>query len=134
MGSAGARTFEPDMANVRLARRFVREHLAGRAPADVVDDLALVTSELVTNAFEHGTPEPVALEVAVNAGSVMVTVTSRGEATLIPAVDDWATAPAERLNGRGLGIVRALADAIDVKRSRDAVAITVHRRFGPAGA
>lgn len=130
MSSAGATTFEPDMANVGSARRFVREQLAGHAPAAVVDDLALVTSELVTNAFEHGSPEPVALRVAVNAGSAAVTVTSRGDGERIPAVDQWATATSEQLSGRGLGIVRAIADDIDVQRSSGSVTITVHRRFG----
>jgi anti-sigma regulatory factor (Ser/Thr protein kinase) len=118
------------MANVGSARRFVREQLAGHAPAAVVDDLALVTSELVTNAFEHGSPEPVGLRVAVNAGSAAVTVTSRGDGERIPAVDQWATATSEQLSGRGLGIVRAIADDIDVQRSSGSVTITVHRRFG----
>ena len=45
------------LASSSQARVFVREALAGRVAAGVVDDAVLVTSELVTNATVHaGTP------------------------------------------------------------------------------
>lgn len=131
---AGATTeLEPDMANVGTARRFVRDRLTGQVPDGVLDDLALVTSELVTNAFEHGSTGPVGLSVAVDEAGATVTVTSRGNASGVPAVDQWVAAAADRVSGRGLGIVRQLVDDIDVQRSRDDVAITVRRRFAIAG-
>ncbi len=58
-----------------------------------------------------------------------MTVTSRGEADTLPDVDSWTTARADRVSGRGLGIVRQIADDIDVERSGDTIVITVHRRF-----
>jgi anti-sigma regulatory factor (Ser/Thr protein kinase) len=47
----------------------------------------------------------------------------------VPAIDTWTTARADRISGRGLGIVRQVADDVDVERSGDSVAITVRRRF-----
>lgn len=122
---------EAHMANVSAARRFVRTELEGRAPADAVTDLMLATSELVTNAFEHGTPQPVRLTVRSNRDEASVTVVSggEGEGDRVPEVHDWMTAQADRISGRGLGIVREIADDIKVERSGGNVAITVHRRF-----
>ena len=120
---------EAHMANVSAARRFVRTELEGRAPADAVTDLMLATSELVTNAFEHGTPQPVRLTVRSNRDEASITVVSGGKGDRVPEVDDWMTAQADRISGRGLGIVREIADDIKVERSGGNVAITVHRRF-----
>jgi anti-sigma regulatory factor (Ser/Thr protein kinase) len=120
---------EAHMANVSAARRFVRSELEGRAPADAVTDLMLATSELVTNAFEHGAPQPVRLTVRSNREEASITVVSAGEGSRVPDVDEWTTAQADRISGRGLGIVREIADDIKVERSGGSVAITVHRRF-----
>jgi anti-sigma regulatory factor (Ser/Thr protein kinase) len=123
---------ECHMSNVSAARRFVRSELGGRAPEPVLSDLMLVTSELVTNAFEHGSGS-VVLTVRSDDDGASVTVTSRGEADTLPDVDSWTTARADRISGRGLGIVRQIADDIDVERSADTIVITVHRRFSPPG-
>jgi len=120
---------ESHMANVGAARRFVRSELEGRVPPEAVSDLMLATSELVTNAFEHGSPQPVRLTVRSNHEEASVTVVSAGEGGRVPDVDHWTTARADRVSGRGLGIVREIADAVDVERSDGNVAITVHRRF-----
>jgi anti-sigma regulatory factor (Ser/Thr protein kinase) len=89
----------------------------------------LATSELVTNAFEHGAPQPVRLTVRSDREQASITVVSGGEGSRVPDVDDWTTAQADRISGRGLGIVREIADDIKVERSGGSVAITVHRRF-----
>ncbi len=120
---------EAHMANVSAARRFVRSELEGRVPADAVTDLMLATSELVTNAFEHGEPKPVSLTVRSNREEASITVVSAGEGSRVPDVDDWKTAQADRISGRGLGIVREIADDVKVERTGGKVAITVHRRF-----
>jgi anti-sigma regulatory factor (Ser/Thr protein kinase) len=121
---------EARMANVGAARRFVRDELAGRAPDEAVSDLMLATSELVTNAFEHGSRHPVRLTVRSNRDEASITVVSGGEAGRVPDVEAWTTARADQVSGRGLGIVREIADDIDVERIGESVAITVHRRFG----
>ena len=118
------------MANVSAARRFVRNELAGRVPEEAVSDLMLATRELVTNAFEHGSNRPVRLTVRSNTDEASITVVSGGEGDRVPDVDAWTTARADRVSGRGLGIVREIADDIQVERAGGGVAITVHRRFG----
>jgi anti-sigma regulatory factor (Ser/Thr protein kinase) len=95
-----------------------------------VSDLMLATSELVTNAFEHGSHRPVRLTVRSNREEASITVVSDGESGRVPDVDDWTTVRPDRISGRGLGIVRGIADDIHVERSEGGVAITVHRRFG----
>jgi anti-sigma regulatory factor (Ser/Thr protein kinase) len=119
---------EAHMSNVGAARRFVRSELEDRAPESAVSDLTLITSELVTNAFEHGSGR-VVLTVRCDDGAASVTVTSGGQPGKLPTVDTWTTARADRISGRGLGIVRQIGDDIEVDRSADGVSITVHRRF-----
>ena len=120
---------EAHMANVSVARRFVRKELEGRVPEDAVTDLMLATSELVTNAFEHGSHRPVRLTVRSDGEEASITVVSGGEVGHVPDVDAWTTARADRISGRGLGIVREIADDIDIERGDGNVAITVRRRF-----
>jgi anti-sigma regulatory factor (Ser/Thr protein kinase) len=123
--SAGSTVeLEAHMSNVSAARRFVRNELAGR-----VSDLMLATSELVTNAFEHGSTQPVRLTVRSARDEASITVVSGGDDGRVPEVESWTTARADRISGRGLGIVREIADDIDVERSAGSVAITVRRRF-----
>lgn len=131
-GAGSTVELQAQMSNVSAARRFVRTELEGRVPEEAVSDLMLATSELVTNAFEHGSPEPVRLTVRSNRGEASITVVSGGEASRVPDVDRWTTARVDRVSGRGLGIVREIADDIDVERSAGTLAITVHRRFAPA--
>jgi anti-sigma regulatory factor (Ser/Thr protein kinase) len=121
---------EATMANVGLARRFVRSELQGRVPEDAVSDLMLVTSELVTNAIEHGAP-PVVLTVRTDEHAASVTVVSGGHGKPVPAVNTWRTANADQISGRGLGIVREIVDDIDVKHYGGTVEITALRRFEP---
>jgi anti-sigma regulatory factor (Ser/Thr protein kinase) len=120
---------EAHMENVSAARRFVRQELMGRVPEEAVTDLMLATSELVTNAFEHGSHHPVRLTVRRAPDTASITVVSSGGDGRLPDVRDWTTARADRISGRGLGIVREIADDIDVERDDHTVAITVHRRF-----
>ena len=120
---------EAHMENVSVARRFVRQELTGRVPEEAVTDLMLATSELVTNAFEHGSHHPVRLTVRRARDKASITVVSSGGDGRLPDVRDWTTARADRISGRGLGIVREIADDIDVERDDHTLAITVHRRF-----
>jgi anti-sigma regulatory factor (Ser/Thr protein kinase) len=119
-----------DMRNVGVARRFVNATLDGLVPSAVVADLSLATSELVTNAFEHGHQRPVVVTARTTTEVASVSVRSIGAAGLDDNVDNWGTAPAEdAATGRGLGIVRAVADHIDVVRNDDTLEVTVHRAF-----
>jgi anti-sigma regulatory factor (Ser/Thr protein kinase) len=46
-------TLGPYPSSITRARELVRRAVAGRAPAPVVDEAALLTSELVTNVVRH---------------------------------------------------------------------------------
>jgi anti-sigma regulatory factor (Ser/Thr protein kinase) len=83
----------------RLARRFITAHLGD---VGCVDDVALLTSELVTNAVVH-------------AGSAAgVTVTRRSHAVRVEVADHDTTRPRKRTpddhGGRGLHLVETVAD------------------------
>jgi anti-sigma regulatory factor (Ser/Thr protein kinase) len=121
----------PRSANVAAARRFVTDwfcRAAGLDPAgDVCADLALITSELVTNAFEHGDDEPVEVRVVFEGSMCVLSVTSHGDAALAPS-GEWRIAGARSATGRGLGIVKSLVDSIDVRRDGDRLTVTVARR------
>ncbi len=123
---------EPDMSNVGAARRFVRSALEG-IPSEVAADLTLATSELVTNAIEHGSPEAVFLTVRADGFYASVSVKSSGETARVPDVEDWRIASPDNLSGRGLGMVRKVVDLVDVVRSDNSIEITVRKRIVPAG-
>lgn len=88
------------------ARAFVREGLHGAASPTQLDDVLLLTSELVTNAVVHaGTG--MRLGITWDRDNVLVTVQDHG---LPPDVDRArATVTLEEESGRGMAIVAALA-------------------------
>jgi serine/threonine-protein kinase RsbW len=122
----------PRNVNVVTARRFVTGWFARAAaldPAsDELDDLALITSELVTNAFEHGDDQAVEVRVSFDGAAAMVSVASHGPERLAPA-SDWTVAGADAASGRGLGIVRSLADDVHIGRSDGRLTVGVTRRL-----
>ena len=123
----------PSNANVAVARRFVARWFAGTAgldPAsDAIADLALVASELVTNAFEHGGEEPIDVEVSFDGATCTIAVSSDGVDGLAPS-SEWAVAGTHSVTGRGLGIVKSLVDSIDVRRDGGRLTVSVTRRVG----
>lgn len=85
------------------ARRAVAECAARLGLDEVVDDLLLVVSELVTNAVRHGAP-PVRLELLADADVVRVAVGDGNPGLPRPRlVDDDAE------GGRGMVLVEMLA-------------------------
>lgn len=127
-GARGASiVLDADAAEVASARRFVRRVLDGEIAAEVVGDLQLITSELFTNAIEHGARDAVELAVECHGDTAEVTVRSGGPADVGPAVD-WEVAEADSITGRGLGIVRQLADELIVERTDGAFVVTARRR------
>lgn len=114
---------DPVPAEVSTARRFVRTSLAG-LPGGVASDAQLVASELVTNAIEHGVGGPVTIAIHRGSDAVTVTVESVGPAPDVGGVDGWRMPDADEITGRGLGIVRAVADEVAVHRSPGRLVIT----------
>jgi anti-sigma regulatory factor (Ser/Thr protein kinase) len=87
------------------ARRFVAAALRRwGCPDDFVELVLLLTSELVTNAYRHaGTETRVSVRLDGECARIEVRDVGRGEPELRPIDTD-------RVDGRGLQIVDALAD------------------------
>jgi anti-sigma regulatory factor (Ser/Thr protein kinase) len=128
VGDSEVRRLElaPDFSNVAVARRFVLSEMAGDEAA-LRDDLQLVVSELVSNAIEHGLRDSVAIEFERTESAVVVRVESTGSSPGVGPVGQWEPARPDEINGRGLAIVRGLADHVTIDRSHDRLQVTVTR-------
>ena len=95
--------------SVRAARRAVRDRLRSRVDADQLDRIVLCTSEIVTNAIEHGAP-PIELRIEHTDGTVRVEV---GDTS--PLLPRPGRPRPTSLRGRGLLIVERCADGWGVE-------------------
>jgi anti-sigma regulatory factor (Ser/Thr protein kinase) len=79
--------------------------------------IVLALSEALANAIEHGSPAGAAVEVQVSASAhrVLVSVTDAGRSDSATPVGPRPIAPPSSPHGRGLAIMRALADAMEVR-------------------
>lgn len=109
--------FVPAPEAVSAARRFVADLLRNLGMDDLVDDAMLVTSEMATNAIQHGCS---AFRVHVEPAGGVVRI----------SIEDAAAAHAERraaadsdLSGRGVAIVEALARRWGSERLADGKAV-----------
>jgi anti-sigma regulatory factor (Ser/Thr protein kinase) len=119
---------EADLAEVGAARRFVRKNLAD-VPDALNADVQLIASELITNAVEHGTGDRVIFALRLDDDAVSLTVESVGPAPNVRDVNTWRVAPAAHITGRGLGIVRSIADRVEVSRYNGCLVITASLAF-----
>ncbi|WP_194293425.1 ATP-binding protein [Actinomadura macrotermitis] len=109
-------------AAVRVARSYIRALVAERHPGAALDDLTLVTSEVVTNAIVHARPCPggtILLTVAHSGGRLHVEVTDGGPGDTGPPP---LPADLPDLGGRGLHLVEALTTAHGTRRNPDGTA------------
>ncbi len=122
---------DAETASVAAARRFVARAFAGRVPRDIVADLVLATSELVTNAIEHGQPAeaPVRVTVAAGPSTAAIAVRSAGGEATLGAPEQWGLPSPEVRTGRGLGIVRQVSDQVDVHHADGTLEIVAQRRW-----
>jgi len=126
------RTFDGQTSSIGAARLFVRQaasrvvDLAGPG-SNLRGDLELATSELVTNALEHGLEEPVTVIVVAASGAVVVSVRSVRTPSGIADPSTWAGPLPTVRTGRGLAIVRSISDEVSV--DADDATVTVHCRF-----
>lgn len=113
---------------VGVARRDAGEHVRGSWPAlhgldDLVDDVRLVTSELVGNAVRHG-EAPVTLDVDVELvdGRHRVVITCHDGGP-------WDGSDPSPASGRGLVLVDALCTGvvIDADHTHTTVVATLER-------
>lgn len=103
--------------STRAARDFVVGELRrANATERSVANFELIVSELVTNSVQYGNGAEIVVGVdAVTDGWYTVSISSGVDGEL-PPLDPatWTVADAEMRSGRGLGIVRSLADAVSV--------------------
>jgi anti-sigma regulatory factor (Ser/Thr protein kinase) len=93
----------PDLKSPRRARRFVVDTLRRWGRHDLVDDSALIVTELVTNAVIHARSD-VTVAITVSGGAVRIAIRDSSPCMPVPR---HATALAT--SGRGLGLVVAAA-------------------------
>jgi anti-sigma regulatory factor (Ser/Thr protein kinase) len=116
----------------RIAVSGAHELAAARAVAqtaaravlgdDRLGDVALATSELVTNALEHGSGGPVEVTVSTSDDAVEISVISPSHVP--PGRPSQQPAPASDVRGRGLRIVAAIADSVLIGGGDDRVSVT----------
>ena len=94
---------EPTPAAIRRARKTVSDQLWAWGLSSIVDDAEIITSELVTNAIEHG-GGVVELRVAALPHRVRISVMDGS-----PEVPQVATDRGLQVGGRGLALVERLA-------------------------
>jgi anti-sigma regulatory factor (Ser/Thr protein kinase) len=106
---------------------WLRSHVAD--DGDVVDELAVVVSELVTNAIRatDGSRDTVTVAVRIEGGAILLEVCNPS-ATWVDVDRRWDLDDPLRLGGRGLLIVRSLVDDVTVEVDPDAVTTSVRCR------
>jgi anti-sigma regulatory factor (Ser/Thr protein kinase) len=113
------RSFAPDAASIRAARRFVLAAVVDAVP-DLRDAISVMVSELAMNAVQYArTPFVVSIELTGDSLRVEVTDSGGGspEAQPLP--------PASSPHGRGLFLVDRLADEWGVSPAADGPERTV---------
>jgi anti-sigma regulatory factor (Ser/Thr protein kinase) len=126
------RQFPPLTSSIAETRRFVRECVEPFvSDSERLGDIELATSELVTNAVEHGEQRPLTVGVDVSETEVVVSVTSSRSTAAMGEPSTWAGPLPAMRTGRGLAIVRTVSDEVSVEA--DDETLTVHCAFALAG-
>ncbi|MEU1291041.1 ATP-binding protein [Streptomyces sp. NPDC005840] len=105
------RRFPRSRASVRDARDFVIQVLTEWGTRDRLDDIRLCASELATNALLHGVPTGREYSVTVSWDDKVIRLSVRDSGGGTPAPRDPGS---EECTGRGLLLVRAVADDLGV--------------------
>jgi anti-sigma regulatory factor (Ser/Thr protein kinase) len=112
--------------SVPALREAIVDVASGHFAGPVLDDVALVVSELLTNALQHSAPtSDIGVDVRTGDGRFAVTVENLVGADRPPPAQTWRMADPDSPSGRGLGVVRGLAPEVAVAEDDHRVAITV---------
>jgi anti-sigma regulatory factor (Ser/Thr protein kinase) len=108
----------PTTAAIRLARHAFGHWLHDQrgAQLDAIDDLLIASSELITNGVEHSADPNghVAIRATVKGSTVVLEVENQGEDFARPLDRRLVDVLDEDEHGRGLFIVDALTDRVEV--------------------
>lgn len=125
------RRFPSGTSSTNSARAFVGEVLRrAEVGRQTISEFELIVSELVANAVEHGDGGDVVVRLDASDAEWLVLTIVSGISATTPPLDpaSWTVAGALQAAGRGLGIVRELAQKIDVVRDGDSLVIVCRRR------
>jgi anti-sigma regulatory factor (Ser/Thr protein kinase) len=124
--------FGPSLLAIRLARHVLGNWLELLPGVDVdgIDDLLVACSELVTTAIRHatGANDQVSLRVPAVGDSVVLEVEDDGDGFAWPVAHGMADVVTDDENGRGLFIVEALTDELEVVASRGRTVVRCVKR------
>jgi serine/threonine-protein kinase RsbW len=118
------RSIGADPMQIALLRKDLRGWLTSHSvDEESAQAVLLACSEAVANAIEHAyaaTKAAVELQADVSEGEVTVTVSDSGQ---------WRP-QRESPRGRGLGLMRALMDAVEVSSGQEGTTVELRRRLG----
>lgn len=119
-----------DTAEVSSLRREIRAFIERHGDDDVAAEMELVVSELATNVIDHTGSDNIVILIERDERRWTVDV---ADAENIPPLGDIVHPTSDTMSGRGLIIVRALMDSVEVKELGDAHMIRVRRSSTTAG-
>jgi PAS domain S-box-containing protein len=115
-----------DPAALAELRAKVRAWLSTQdIPAATYNDLILACDEACSNAIEHafgtGPSNPIRVDLRREDGDVVIAVTDAGT---------WRSGPVSAGRGRGIEIMRAVMDDVDIRSDDTGTVVTLRRRIG----
>jgi anti-sigma regulatory factor (Ser/Thr protein kinase) len=112
-------SISPDDARALARVRGTVRTWLSKVDASEPDDLVLAVDEAVANAIEHGGAD-VVLSAREEQGSVFFVVFDRGR---------WRPAGDYKWRGRGIAIMRALVDDVQIEPSPSGTTVVLRRRL-----
>jgi GAF domain-containing protein/anti-sigma regulatory factor (Ser/Thr protein kinase) len=108
----------PEPAHLLRARERLRDYLRQYCAAPrVIDDVVLCVEEACTNAIRHsGSPAPIAVSLKFDADHLVAVVKDHGHGFDLEGFDSQATPDPLLDHGRGLFIITALMDSLELRR------------------
>ena len=105
--------------------------MSAAVPPDIVEHLVLAVSEACNNAILHAEGDDFTVSVLIDDGRALVTIADHGRGFIPPARPSM---PGPRSTGhRGLALMQALVDDVDVVSDRAGTTVMLAQAFTPDG-
>lgn len=114
--------------HVPALRAFARSVL-GRLPRDAADDVALALTEACTNVVLHADGARYVVHIGVGTGRCTVEIADDGPGFFAPSTPAGSMAT----HGRGLGIMRALVDEVELRKDGAGTRVRLVKRWAQQG-
>jgi serine/threonine-protein kinase RsbW len=124
--------FHRERTAVPSARAFAAHALVSAAvPSDIVEQLVLAAAEACNNAILHAEGDDFTVSVVVEGDRALVTVADHGAGFIPPSRPSM---PSPHATGhRGLALMEALVDDVDVVSDRAGTTVMLAQSFTPVG-